>query len=265
MTKLIFRGFIILFFSLYIPLQSMAWGMLGHRIVVQIAESYLTDKAKAEIKKILGNETIAMASNWSDFIKSDTNMKYLDPWHYVNAPKDLSLQQYKDFIDKDTTVNAYNRLNFLMAQLKKKNLPKAEKVFCLKMLIHVAGDMAQPLHVSAEGTRGGNDVKLNWFSTPTNLHSVWDSYLIEHQQLSYTEYAKAINFTTAAQRREIQKGRLSDWLYDSYVIAQQLHNELPAPNPRLGYEYNYTHLALLNQQLLKGGVRLAAILNNIFK
>lgn len=260
------RKFILIFLlALYAPLQSMAWGMLGHRIVGEIAESYLTKKAKKEIRKILGNESIAMTSNWADFVRSDSNYKFMDTWHYVNTPGGLNYQQYRNFLQHDTTTSAYSQLNYLTAQLKKKNLPQDEKLFALRMLLHIAEDIAQPLHVSAEGTRGGNDVKLQWFSTSTNLHSLWDSHLIEHQQLSYTEYAAAINFSNAAQRQVWTKGGLIDWLYDSYLTAQQLHNEISTPTPRLGYEYNYTHLALLNYQLLKGGVRLASLLNDIFK
>lgn len=259
------KKLVILFCVAYLPVQAMAWGMLGHRIVGQIAESYLTPKAKAEIKKLLGNETIAMASNWADFIKSDTTKKHLDPWHYINAPKNLSFVEYRDFINRDTTINAYNRVNFMIAELKKKNLPKEQKVFYLKMLIHIIEDLSQPLHVSPDGTRGGNEVKVQWFSTPTNLHQMWDFQLIEHQQLSYTEYANAINFITPAQRHAWTKGGMVDWLYDSYTMAAVLHNDITMPNQRLGYEYNYKYLHTLNQQLLKGGVRLAAVLNSIFK
>ena len=69
----------------------MCWGQLGHRIVGEIADSYLTAKTKAEIKKILGNESIAMSSNWADFIKSDSTFKYLDTWHYINFEKKSQL------------------------------------------------------------------------------------------------------------------------------------------------------------------------------
>ncbi|HVK97140.1 MAG TPA: S1/P1 nuclease, partial [Flavisolibacter sp.] len=172
--------------------------------------------------------------------------------------------EYRNFINSDTTPNAYNRLLFLSRELKKKNLSREKKAFYLKLLIHIAEDISQPLHVSATGTRGGNDVKVQWFSTNTNLHSLWDSHMIEHQQLSYTEYIKAINFTTAAQRQTWQSQPLSYWLYDSYVIAQKLHDEIKTTNPRLGYEYNYKHLEMMNQQLVKGGVRLAKLLNDLF-
>ena len=99
----------------YFPLKAMCWGQLGHRIVAEIADSYLSPKAKIEIKKILGNESIAMASNWGDFIKSDTAFKYLDTWHYINFEKNLSYAQLKDVLKKDTgRVNdAYAAINFL--------------------------------------------------------------------------------------------------------------------------------------------------------
>jgi hypothetical protein len=242
----------------------MAWGMLGHRIVAQIADSYLNQKARAEIKKILGNESMAMASNWADFIKSDTSYRYLSPWHYADFPGGLSYEQMKEELKKDTTTDAYTKLNFLVRELKKKNLSMDRKKMYLRLLIHIVGDLHQPLHVSPEGTQGGNDVKLTWFGSSSNLHRVWDEQLIGYQELSYTEYATAINHTTAAQRKIWQKQPVSRWLYDSYVIAEKLHEELSAANPKLSYRYNYDHIDTLNDQLLKGGVHLAGLLNQIF-
>ena len=107
-------------------------------------------------------------------------------------------------------------------------------------------------------------MKLNWFSTPTNLHRVWDSHLIEFQQLSYTEYAAAINFPTTAEKKSFMSQSISQWLFDSNNMAKQLKEEITTQNPRLGYEYNYSHLDHLNRQLLKGGLRLAGLLNSIF-
>jgi len=262
--KIIAAIFFVLFFF-YLPLQSMAWGMLGHRIVGEIASTYLTAKARSEIQKILGHESIAMASNWADFIKSDTAYRYLSPWHYVDFEKGLSYQQMKDHLKTDTAVDAYTKLNFLVKELKKKNLPKDKKIMYLRLLIHIAEDMSQPLHVSPEGTSGGNSIKLNWFNTPSNLHRVWDENLIEYQQLSYTEYAKAINFPTASQKKIWIKQPVTEWLYDSYTIAQDLIDNAPAANSRLSYEYNFYHVATLNEQLLKGGIRLAGLLNEVFK
>ncbi|HEU4632416.1 MAG TPA: S1/P1 nuclease [Flavisolibacter sp.] len=264
MRKRFFATVFFLVFLFYIPLPSMAWGMLGHRIVGEIADKYLTAKTKAEIKKILGNESIAMTSNWADFIKSDTNFRYLNSWHYINFEKGLSYGQMKDYLKNDTAVDAYTRLNFLRKELKKRNLTGDKKLMYLRLLIHIAEDLSQPLHVSPVGTTGGNDIKVNWFGQTTNLHSVWDSYLIEHQQLSYTEYVAAINFPTAAQKKTWINQPVTQWLFDSYTIAQKLHEDITVQNPRLGYEYNFRHLSTLNEQLLKGGLRLAGLLNSIY-
>src|ERR1700742_3826840 len=86
---------------IYAPLQSMAWGTNGHRICGQIAESYLTPKAKAAVKGILGNESIAMASNWADYIKSDPNYSYLSSWHYVDLNKAYTYPDLVEFLKQD--------------------------------------------------------------------------------------------------------------------------------------------------------------------
>ena len=109
------KKIIIVCFFFYLPFQSNAWGVLGHRIVGQIADSYLTPTAKKAISKILGNESIAMATNWADFIKSDTTMKYLSPWHYVDINGGLSYPEFQSYLKNDTIVDAYTQLNFLKA------------------------------------------------------------------------------------------------------------------------------------------------------
>lgn len=250
--------------SFCLPTKTFAWGMLGHRIVGEIATSYLNSKASREIKKILGNESIAMSSNWADFIKSDTNFRYLNEWHYVDVDKGLDAEQMAAALEKNTTVNAYSRLKFLITQLKNKSLPQNEKLMYLRLLIHIVGDIHQPFHVSAKGDRGGNDIKITWFNEASNAHRLWDEQLIESQQLSYTEYTRAINFTTGAQRNEWQTMPLSNWFFDSYRISEVLHEELKKPDQKLSYQYNFSHLQTLNDQLLKGGVRLAGLLNEIF-
>jgi hypothetical protein len=247
-----------------LPAKTFAWGMLGHRIVGEIASNYLTSKASREIKKILGNESIAMASNWADFIKSDTSYRYLNEWHYVNVDKGLNAAQMEAVLQKDTAADAYTRLNFLIHQLKNRDLPQNEKVMYLRLLIHIAGDIHQPFHVSANGDRGGNDIKITWFNEASNAHRLWDEQLIELQQLSYTEYARAINFTTASQRSDWQQMPVSNWFFDSYRLSEVLHAEFRKPGQKLSYEYNFLHLNTLNEQLLKGGVRLAGLLNEIF-
>jgi len=255
-------GIIILFLG--ISFQTMAWGLLGHRIVGEIADSYLSKKAKKEIYNILGTESIAMSSNWADFVKSDPAYNYLYNWHFINFKTGLTQQQFQAALDADTATDAYTKINFLAAELKKKNLPQEKKILYLRMLIHIVGDVHQPLHMGRLDDRGGNNIRVLWFKDTVNLHQVWDERLIGFQQLSYTEYATAINHTTAAQSAAWQKEPVATWLYQGYQCAEKIYSDIKTPDQKLDYKYNYNYLDMLNTQLLKGGVHLAGLLNQIF-
>lgn len=248
----------------YLPIYSFGWGVLGHRIVGEIAAGYLTPKARSEVQEILGNETIAMAANWADFIKSDSAYSYISSWHYIDFEAGLTREQVLAYLSKDTAADIYTKMNFLIGELKNKKLDMDKQRMDLKLLIHFVGDVHQPFHVGHREDMGGNKIKVSWFNTPTNLHAIWDDQLINFQQLSYTEYTNAINHTTVKQRLAWQKQPISEWIIESYQIAEQLYSEIKQPDPRLSYRYNYDHIQLLNERLIKAGVRLAGLLNQLF-
>lgn len=255
--------FICLFFS--VPFFSMAWGVLGHRIVGEVASLHLTPKARAEIQKILGPESVAITANWADFIKSDTAYSYLSSWHYINLDQGLSREQILSYLKKDTATDVYTKLNFLVKELKTKKLSPEKKKMYLRLVIHLVGDIHQPMHVGRKEDLGGNRIKLSWFNNSTNLHAVWDEALVNFQQLSYTEYTAAINHATRQQKQIWQKQPVSEWIVESYNIAQDLYAGITEPNQRLSYDYNFRHIKTVNEQLLKGGIRLAGLLNSIFQ
>jgi len=263
MKTTILKGLLTTLIVFYLPVRSMAWGTQGHRICGQIASSYLTPKARKAIEAILGDESIALASNWADFIKSDPQYNYLSIWHYIDFDKSYTYPEMVSYLNQDTNVDAYTKLQFLISELKKPGLSKENKLLYLRMLIHIVEDVHQPMHVAHADDKGGNDFKVNWFSNPTNLHSVWDSQLIDFQQMSFTEYASAINHTTLAERSQWQQDPISKWLFESNQIAEKLYTEIK-PGDTLNYKYNFTHIDQLNQRLLMAGVRLAGVLNQIF-
>ena len=260
-----FQKILVLCLFVYMPFAGSAWGVTGHRIVGQIADEYLTKKAKAEIAKILGFESIAIASNWPDFAKSNPAYNYLSTWHYVNLKSGLSFDEVQHFLTADTATDAYTKINFMVNEFKTNRLLSAEtKQLYVRLLIHIIGDIHQPMHLGRPDDRGGNAVKVKWFSDESNLHSVWDSKLIDFQQLSFTEYANAINHTTLAQRKAWQQQTLVEWIYDTYGLTEKVYAETK-PDQRLDYQYNFKFIAPLNDQLVKGGVHLAGIFNDIFK
>lgn len=125
----VLKKLLLLGFFFYIPFQSIAWGLLGHRIIGEIAEHHLSAKTRTIIQHILGTESIAMATNWADFIKSDSTFNYLGPWHYINLKDGMSNNEVQDYLKKDTSINAYTRINFLVKELKKKILHRITSCF----------------------------------------------------------------------------------------------------------------------------------------
>ena len=121
-----------------------------------------------------------------------------------------------------------------------------------------------PLHVGREADLGGNRVKVSWFDKQTNLHSVWDTDIVEFQQYSYSEYANNLNIANATDIKNWQESSLEEWFYESYVLANKVYASVPADG-KLGYKYNYIFKADLDLQLLKGGLRLAQVLNEALK
>lgn len=254
----------IVLIGIYLPFQSLAWGVIGHRVIGEIAYLNLSAKARKEISKILGTESIAMASNWGDFIKSDPSYDYLYNWHFININESLSHAQFIERLKNDTAVDAYTKLTMIIDSLKSKKLPADKKLMYLKLLIHIAGDLHQPLHVGHLSDLGGNRTRVQWFNQNSNLHRVWDEQLVEFQQLSYTEYAATLNHATKTQRLAWQKQPLADWLFETYQHCQKIYSGITEDNQKLSYKYNFDHLETLNSQLLKGGIRLAGLLNQIY-
>lgn len=258
-----FRIYAILILLLAFNINSFGWGLDGHRIVGEIADRHLTSKAKKNIRKILGNESIAMSSNWADFIKSNPTFDSLDKSHYINFKTGMSRTEFDNFLRNNKEQNAHNSIIFLSKELKSGLLNDSLKAMYLKLLIHFVGDVHQPLHTGRPDDLGGNKIRVNWFGSNINIHQLWDSYLIEYQKLSYTEYVNWINHASREQKKMWMQEPMENWLYDSYLIAEKIYAETPE-NANLKYKYNYDFVSSLNLQLLKGGIRLAGLLNSIF-
>lgn len=244
-------------------LQALGWGVTGHRVVGEIADHHLSRKARREIAKLLGHESLAMASNWADFIKSDPQYDYAGPWHYVNAPDNLNLQEFSKVIAGMEQPNAYKILMQLSDELKNPSGPAEERIRALKFIIHIVGDIHQPMHVGRESDLGGNRIQITWFGHPGNLHRLWDEELVDFQQLSYTEMAEAYDHASKEQIKKWQSDDAVKWLFESYKISRELYAQAEE-NTDLSYRYNYDHLATLRLRLLQGGVRLAGLLNEVF-
>lgn len=260
MFKQIFFTIIIVFSSLIINANnSPDWGSTGHRTIGVIAEKHLTKKAKKQIEKLLQGESLAFVSTFGDDIKSDSRYKKFYTWHFVNFPFNT---KYEDS-DKNPNGDIVNGINKCIAILKDKNTSQEDQVFYLKFLVHLIGDLHQPLHVGRAEDKGGNDIQVRWHNKGTNLHRVWDSNMITSWNMSYTELANNARNLNKQQIENIKKGTVLDWTYESQKLAIKVYNSAKI-GEKLGYRYSYDHFKTVRSQLQKSGIRLAKVLNDIY-
>ncbi len=132
------------------------------------------------------------------------------------------------------------------------------------MLIHLVGDLHQPMHGGRLEDKGGNAIRLQWFNKGSNLHKVWDANMINDYGMSYTELAKALPQMTKKQKKVVQKGSVYDWVEESQDMANEIYESVEA-GEKLYYRYGYKWWGTIETQLQKGGLRLAKVLNGIFK
>ncbi|WP_258100101.1 S1/P1 nuclease [Marinoscillum pacificum] len=239
-------------------IQALPWGKTGHRVIGLIAEKHLSKKAKKQIDKVLKDETLAEVANYMDFIRSDKTYKHMDPWHYCTLPDGKTYAEAGTPEEGDAIV-AIQRFT---EELKTKKFTEGDEAFTLKLLVHLIGDIHQPLHVGNGEDKGGNDVKLDYFWESSNLHRVWDSGIIDGQQYSYTEYTDWINHASEEEKAKWQADALMVWIEESKEYREQCY-DLPE-NMKISYQYDYKNLDLVNQRLLQAGIRLAAVLNEIY-
>ncbi|TPG66376.1 S1/P1 nuclease [Hymenobacter nivis] len=246
-----------------LPFSLRAWGVVGHRAIGRIAENHLTDKAKREVVALLGPETLPLVSTYPDEIRSDPAYKYTAPWHYLDTTHNLPYAQYVATIDTIKEPNAYLALQQMIAQLKDPSKSKADRVFALKFIVHLVGDVHQPMHAGHSEDQGGNKVAVKFLGRDQNLHSLWDSGLIDYEGLSYPELAQAHDHASKAQIQQWQRDPMATWLFESYQLSEPLYAEA-AQNSTFDYRYFPVHAVQLDQRLLQAGIRLAGVLNQIF-
>ena len=131
------------------------------------------------------------------------------------------------------------------------------------MLVHLVGDLHQPLHIGRAEDKGGNDIQVRWFNDGTNLHSVWDTKMIESFNMSYIELANNAKDLSKNQIKAIQEGSVTDWMYETRNLTVKAYNSVKV-GQKLRYRYSYLYFPIVREQLQKGGLRLAKILNDIF-
>lgn len=257
MRKILTLSFLIVL-SVSMTSSSFFWGQIGHRTIGHIADEMISKKAKSNIHRVLGNETLAEVSTWMDEVRSDRAYDYANTWHYCTIPDGMTYEEAPEQEGGDVI----KAIETITAELKAGGLTAEEEATKLKFLVHLIGDIHQPLHVGNGQDRGGNDVKVNYFGSNTNLHSVWDSRIIDGKQLSYTEFANWVNHPSPAQVKEWQSASVRDWAYESMSYRDEVY-DVPEDG-RISYQYGYKYFDIIKLRVLQAGVRLAGVINDIY-
>jgi len=260
-TRILKKIFIAVFFIFGIA-EVSAWGVTGHRVVAEIAENHLTNRAKRKLKKLIGKQKLAYWANWPDNVRNSPEWKNTSTWHYVNIPPQETKEQFIEQLKNNNKPNIYTAIQNVKGIIVDKNTPDADREIYLRFLVHFLGDMMQPMHTGREEDLGGNLIKIQFFKKDTNLHSLWDSGLIDNTKYSYTEYARVLDVKSKEEINQIQSGSLEDWLYESHQAANQLYASVK-PGENYSYDYQEQYQELLERQLLHAGLRLAKILNEV--
>ena len=261
---------------LLVTTYAFPWGRQGHRLVALVAGDHLTAVAAENVAALLGRETMADVASFGDDYRTDH--PETAPWHFVDIPgnekgyvkeRDCPLPVVGGRPDVASKWRdcAVDRIAYFIELLKDPAVDNKQKTFALKMLIHLIGDLHQPLHAMGDA-RGGNQIRVMAFgsqqcgSYACNLHGVWDVDMIEHHRLDEKKYLAMLEADIA--KNDLTKkpvGTPIAWANASHRAAV----EAWVPNGGvIGKEYYESEIATVDRELEFGGLHLADVLNNVF-
>jgi hypothetical protein len=257
-----------------LPAAALAWGPEGHEVVAALAQSLLSDTAKSGIQSLIGNSTLSSISNWADQVRSQRDETY--NWHFVDIPK--SAEDFSEDRDCFLPTNSHagaatdhhdcvvDRITLFKQILGDTTKSPQDREEALKFIVHFVGDVHQPFHAIGDKA-GGNGVHITEFGSTQcngnracNLHGAWDSGMIEHSGLSrdvYVEYLKQFIATSHL----VASGNPEDWANESHAAGQVAWLDNGGV---IDDAYYNIQIQVVNKRLALAGLRLAALLEDVF-
>lgn len=269
--------------SLAAPPPAFAWGEQGHSIVAELAQRRLGTEARRAVETILGpGVSLASVSSWADDWRADGHPE-TTRWHFVDVdvanPAYDAARDCKAVEGKGDCIVA--ELRRATEVLSAPGLAARDKRTALMLVVHLVGDLTQPLHCSERaGDAGGNGVRVSFegrkeHRTSTTLHAVWDEALIADRVYDWGAFVTDLeaNVMPALDATNVESGSLEEWVNDCHKAGIDAYRLLPqaaeqpggSPAPlALGKDYGDATYEMLRTQLAKGGLRLARTLNDAF-
>ena len=260
-SALLFSGFFLFLTAGPAP----AWAPEGHQVVAAIAERELTPVARARVAALLGGQAaIVLDSSWADEIRDQR--PETASWHYVNIEiGSAGYDAARDCASGDCVVAQIERDHRILSDPQ---APQAAKAEALRFLIHFVADLHQPLHAADHHDKGGNAELVRWRGKRTSLHQIWDLDVVTALGNDSERVAAQIDGSlTLQQKAQLRGGTPQTWANESFALAgREIYAKLPPFGPiRLPEDYARAESGVARLQLAKAGLRLAAMLNQIFK
>lgn len=265
--------------SLMSSSAAFAWGATGHRVVGEVAQKFLEVDTIVKVHKILKGNSLARVSTWPDEIKSEPETySHTYNWHYTTWQ--ANDHDHSEHTEDASSGFLLKSINDQLAILRDPNATDDQKAFALKFVVHLVGDVHMPLHVGNGTDQGGNYCKVTFHGKQFNLHALWDEGMIDFTGLSFTEITKFIMDDNRSTIAATRSGTVRDWAEESKNLLPALYpNDVvvstepmsirnyckkdvtPEEMPKLGYEYSYKFMPVIEKRLFQAGVRLAMLLN----
>jgi hypothetical protein len=251
---------------------ALGWGNVGHRAVAILAAERLTPAAKAQIADLLDAPDAAagmeQVASWADEIRG--SRPETSGWHYVDI--EIATNGYNAAVDCKDGDCVVAQIHKDITILKDKSLAKPVRAEALRFLIHFVGDIHQPLHCADNNDKGGNAVTVYVNGKRSNLHSIWDTAVVNAISTSPGKVAAQISQRlTPALARQWQGGTPEQWANEGFLVAKtQIYAQFPGSGATqasiiLNPDYPAQQGPIAAAQLAKAGIRLAAVLNEVFK
>lgn len=246
---------------------AMAWGGQGHRLVADVAATRLTPEVDAEVKALLaleGHKAMSDVASWADELRERNPAlgKRSASWHYVNiadrnqpAEENCQYQEPLHCHDRNCVIAAIEDQGTRLAD---RSLPAEQRLEALKFVIHFVGDIHQPMHAGYGHDKGGNDFQIQFNGRGSNLHSLWDSGMLNTRQLSDAGYLEKLLDMPASSDN---LGTSQQWAENSCRLA--IADGVYPAKRRITQAYVDTHLPTAEAQLRDAGQQLGTLLNRL--
>lgn len=245
------------------------WGRDGHAIVAQIAYAELTPAARAEIDRLLGSETMPETSAWPDQARNEDDYRWTGPLHYANpSPEHDDYDHERDCPEQGNVVTGVVDFAAILADRTASDVDRRE---ALKFVVHFVGDIHQPLHAGRATDRGGNDIDVEFFGRERNIHSIWDSGIMQaHDDRAWPFWVARLMSEIEREDRlawlegfdGVDTRNVGVWVGESKRLAME-HCYVLEPGDVVGAEYVESKIPVVEVRLKQGGVRLGAVLNEL--